>query len=84
MYNMIIRRGGAALRDIVISGELNIWSMLLRLIAVTMGGLIGFERETKAARGGLPHLYAGGSGRYHNHALSQYLQHYGGRTVVRP
>ena len=33
--------------------ELNIWSVMLRLVlAVTMGGLIGFERETKRRAAG--------------------------------
>ena len=44
--------------------EFHFASVVLRLaLAMLLGGCIGLERERKAPSGGVPHLYAGVSGR---------------------
>ena len=54
--------------------ELNIWSMLLRLVlAVTMGGLIGFERETKRRAAGFRTYMLVALGATISMLLSQFL-----------
>jgi putative Mg2+ transporter-C (MgtC) family protein len=72
---MIIRKGGAALEGALsYLRELNIWSMLLRLVlAVTMGGLIGFERETKRRAAGFRTYMLVALGATITMLLSQYL-----------